>query len=108
MMNSKEITNREIIEILENPENYQTWLIELCEKELERRTIGEEEIIRLTREIIRKKIKANLHSLKYYHNPLSEIQSRFLSSIEMNDIFKEEFVKYRNDQNSFNSDLPVG
>lgn len=56
-LNSKEITNLEIIEILENSENYQTWLIESCEKELERRTISKEEIISLTREIFRKRLK---------------------------------------------------
>lgn len=103
-----EITNSEIIEILENPENYQFLLINLCEKEFERRSISQKEITSLTREIIRKKIVANLHNLSYYHSPSEEIRSRFLSSNEIKDIFTEEFAKYRNDQDSFNSKLPVG
>jgi hypothetical protein len=108
-MEPKELTNTKIIAVLEQPKNYQNWLVSLCEKELVHRAVDPKEVLRLAELVFKNFVQDYLQRQSYYSlaNNL-KYESRFLSAEQVRVIYERELDEYRSKKKIMNWNLPSG
>lgn len=108
-MPTEAISNTKLIAVLEQPKNYQNWLVQQCDKEFAEREIDAAEILRLAELVCKQCIQDFLQKQRYYtDDKVLDYQSRFLSSEQVHSIYVREFDAYRMKKSIMNSNLPSG
>ncbi|MFT6499913.1 MAG: hypothetical protein ACJASQ_000020 [Crocinitomicaceae bacterium] len=107
-MNPKELkskTDEEIILIIERPDEYQSFMVDLAGTELNSRAIPEEKLIVSAEMLYRASCQivfnSNSYKLEAYHLPHSKI----IKKARCNHIFKEEFDVFMDRRDTLNSGL---
>lgn len=89
-INIKEKTNYELIQILETPEDYQAFLIEMAEVELEARKLSKQEKAKIAEEMYWKKSEEILNKTSDYEN-IELPTSRLIPEPRQKLIFKKVY-----------------
>lgn len=87
-------SNEELIEILENRENYVPKFIEYAEFELQNRTISEDQFNELSRKLVLDKVREKLKSYTPLKGKFEPPKSHFLSEEDVLVITRNEFIDW--------------
>lgn len=101
-------SDKELIFILENPEDYVEQFLDSAKIEFRKRDISREVSTTIAEAILRKKCQdlfaENLFQFELFDIP----ESNFLDESERTRLFKEELSKFQKKRRALNSGLPTG
>lgn len=105
VLNPNEFSIEELIEIVDNEENYDESFIVSIKKELSQRNCLDITVETIAKENLQKKIKSYFENFDILNDELIMPKSRFLSNEVIFDLFREEFQQWRLNHESLRIDV---
>lgn len=96
---------RELVHVLESPQNYQEEVIKITSEILTERNEPYEKLMVIAENFQRKQIISMLNALDPLNDELKIPVSHFMSKAEIKDMLVEEFEKFMENKDSFRFDV---
>lgn len=96
---------KNLIEIIENKDNYTLECVNVVVEELKIRSLDKEEVQQIAQEIIIAKFTELMNKFDPYNSKIEILESNFLNKVEVQEIQKQEFDKWMEKRESFGFDV---